>query len=91
MNQSHVTQQMKRTTSETADRLRQTLLAGHPNTTQLVVSGLSTYLQDEQAVAELARRALTGENVFGALVREVIQAEAEQIAHATAAAALEAA
>lgn len=74
--------ELKSLTSETADRLRQTILAGHPVATKLVVSMLSDYLKDEQALADMARRALTGENVFGHLVRTLIRDEAEQIAHA---------
>jgi hypothetical protein len=83
--------ELKRITSETADRLRQALLAGQPVTTKLVVDNLITYLRDEEVVADMARRALTGENVFGHLVRTLIRDEAEQIARATLAAQLEAA
>lgn len=82
--------ELQRITHDAADRLRQSLLAGQPVTTKLVVSTLVSHLEDKDVVADLARRALTGENVFGALVRRLIQAEAEQIAQATIAAALEA-
>ena len=78
-------------TNETADRLCQTVLVGHPVTTKLIISSLSDYLKDEEALADLTRRALTGVNSFGQLVLTLIRDEAEQIALTTlAAAALEA-
>jgi hypothetical protein len=83
--------ELKRITSETADCLRQSLLAGQPVTTKLIVTSLTAYLKDEHVVTDLARRSLTGENVFGHLVRTLIHDEAEQIAHATLANAAEAA
>jgi hypothetical protein len=83
--------ELKRITSETADRLRQSLLAGQPVTTKLVVSSLTTYLRDEHVIADLARRSLTGENAFGQLVRTLIRDEAEQIAQAALAVEPEAA
>lgn len=79
--------QLKRITHEAADRLRQSLLAGQPVTTKLVVATLISHLEDKDVVADLARRALMGENVFGALVRTLIHQEAEHIATANITAA----
>ena len=81
--------ELKRITHDAADRLRQSLVAGQPVTTKLVVSTLASHLEDKDVVADLARRALMGENVFGALVRTLIYQEAEHIAKATLSAALE--
>lgn len=81
--------ELKRITHDAADRLRQSLLAGQPVTTKLVVSSLASQLDDRDVLADLARRSLMGENIFGALVRKLIHHEAEQIAKATIAAALE--
>jgi hypothetical protein len=77
---------MKHVTAETADRLRQTFLAGHPVTTELIVTSLIEQLRDESVVADLARRSLYGENALGRLVRSIVTSEAEQMAHATLAA-----
>lgn len=79
--------ELKRIAHDAADRLRQSLLAGQPITTKLVVSTLASHLEDRDVLADLARRALMGENVFGALVRTVIHQEAKHIATATLAAA----
>lgn len=67
---------------ETAAGLKQSLAAGQPVTTKLIVSCLMDHLRDEQTVAELARRTAAGENAFSQLLRMVIRDEAEQIAHA---------
>jgi len=91
MNQQDPDQQFRRATSETADRWRQSLLAGQPVTTKLIVTTLAAHLEDPDVLADLARRALMGENALGALVRTLIQHEAEQTAKATIAAMLEAA
>lgn len=74
--------ELKRVMRETAAGLKDSLAAGQPVTTKLIVSCLRDYLRDKNAVAELARRTAAGENAFGQLLRAVIRDEAEQIAQA---------
>lgn len=76
---------------ETAAALEAAVAAGQPVTTKLIVTGLAELLCDEQTVADLLCRSLRGENAFGALARQVIAAEADEIAHTAIAAARRAA
>lgn len=78
--------ELNRITRETGDRLKQSLTAGQPVTTKLIVSSLSDRLRDEHVIADLVQRSMTGENAFAALTREIIREEAEQIAQDTLAA-----
>ncbi|KQZ46348.1 hypothetical protein ASD92_25915 [Massilia sp. Root1485] len=73
---------MSRVTSETADRLKQSLAADQPVTMKLIVSSLADRLRDEHVLAELVQRSMAGENAFAALTREIVREEAEQIAQA---------
>jgi hypothetical protein len=76
---------------ETADRLKQSLAAGQPVTTKLIVNSMAERLRDEHVIADLVQRSMVGENAFAALTREIVREEAEQIAQATLAAESEAA
>jgi hypothetical protein len=91
MDKSHTDTELKRVTRDTADRLKQTLAAGHPVTTKLIVSSLADRLRDEHVIAELVQRSMAGENAFAILTREIVREEAEQIAQAALAAEPEAA
>lgn len=71
---------------EVAERLKQSLAAGQPVTTKLIVSSLADRLRDEHVIAELVQLSMAGENAFAALTREIVREEAEQIAQATLAA-----
>lgn len=77
---------LTRLTSETAASLKQSLAAGHPVSTKLIVKGMAEMLRDEELVTDLVQRSATGENAFGALLRQVIREEAEQMAQAALAA-----
>lgn len=79
---------LTRLTSDTAASLKQSLIAGHPVTTKLIVKGMAEILRDEEVVADLVQRSMAGENAFAALVRAVIREEAEQMAQVALAAAV---
>ena len=78
--------EIARVTRETADALKQSLAAGQPLTTKLIVTSMAERLRDEHVIADLVQRSMNGENAFAALTREIIREEAEQIAQSAMAA-----
>lgn len=80
--------ELQRLTHETAAGLKQSLIAGQPVTTKLIVTSMAERLRDEHVIADLVQRSMAGENVFAALTREIIREEAEQIAQSALAASI---
>ena len=81
--------EMRRASCETADRFKDSLAAGHPVTTKLIVTSMADRLRDEHVIADLIQRSMAGENAFAALTREIVREEAELIAQTTLAAETE--
>ena len=80
MSATYVNAEAKRIAFETAEGLKQSLAAGQPITTKLIVNSLSEHLRDEHVIADLVHRSMRGENAFAALTREIVREEAEAIA-----------
>jgi len=80
MSATCTTPDLQQVTAETAAALESAVATGQPITTKLITACIIETLFDEQAVADLLRRSMLGENAFANLVRAVIAAEAEQIA-----------
>jgi hypothetical protein len=69
-------------TRKCACAINQNLKAGAPQSTQLLIEELDTYLGDSQALAEIIKQTALGKNAFQELINKLVWAEAERQAEA---------